>query len=95
LAVNEMAGAVFLARAQPDDPASLPMLAPKRWINPVVAIERRNDDIGDIGVTLRMTGFACKLDADLTKLRRKRCVQDRFGMCAWHGLVALFADGIG
>ena len=89
LAVNEMAGAVLLARAQPGDPASLAMLAPKCRIDPVIAIERCNDDIGDIGITLRMTGFACKLDTDLTKLRWKRCVQNRFGMCARHGCLAL------
>jgi hypothetical protein len=57
LAVNKMAGAVFLARAQPGNPASLAMLAPKRRIDPVVAIERRNDDIGDISIALLMTGL--------------------------------------
>jgi hypothetical protein len=65
------------------------MPSPEPQIDPVVGIERRDDDIGDIGVALGMTGFACRLDADLSKLRWKGCIQDGFGMCALHLGIAL------
>jgi hypothetical protein len=84
LRVNEMTVVVLLVRPQSRDPAGLAMPSPEPQIDPVVGIERRDDDIGDIGVALGMTGFACKLDADLSKLRWKGCIQDGFGMGALH-----------
>jgi len=82
--MNEMTVLVFLVRSQSRDPACLAMLAPERRIDPVVFIERRDDDIGETGIAFGVTWLACKLDADLPKLRRKRCIQDRFGMDVWH-----------
>ncbi len=60
------------------------MLSPELGIDPVVGIERRNDDIGEAGVAFGVAGFARKLDADLPKLRRKGCIQDRLGIDALH-----------
>jgi hypothetical protein len=92
LAVDEMADAIFLTRAQPYDPAYFAVLAPKRRVDPIVAVERCDDDIGNAGIAFRMARLARELDANLVKLCRKRCVQDRFWMCAWHGHVAFWMD---
>jgi hypothetical protein len=75
--VNQMSVFVCLARPQSRDPARLAVLSPQRRVDPVVRIERRNDDISKAGVTFGMPRFACKLDTDLPKLRRKGCIQDR------------------
>ena len=75
---------IILARSKSRDPACLAMLPPELRVDPVVGIERRDDDIGEAGVAFGVARFACQLDADLPKLRRKRCIQDRLGMDAWH-----------
>ena len=64
------------------------MLAPERRVDPIVAIERGDDDISDAGIALHMARLARELDANLVKLRRKRCIQDRLGTYTWHGDVA-------
>ena len=78
--MKEMTVLVFLVRPQSRDPACLAMLSPQLRVDAVVGIERRNDDIGVTGVAFGVASFACKLDADLPKLRRKACIQDRLGM---------------
>ncbi len=60
------------------------MPPPKRRIDAVVSIERRDDDLGDVNVALGVTRFACKLDTNLPKLRGKGCIQDRLGMRVLH-----------
>ena len=75
---------VILVGPKSRDPACLAMVSPQLRVDPVVGSERCNDDIGEAGVAFGVAGFACQLDADLPKLRRKRCVQDRLGMDAWH-----------
>src|SRR6478609_9466646 len=85
-----MAVVVLPVGPQSRHPACLAMFPPERRINPVVGIKRRDDDIGDPAVTFGPTRFARKLNADLPKLCRKRCVQDRLGMGALHMDFALF-----
>ena len=65
------------------------MLLPERRIDPVVGIERRDDDKADAGVAFGVTRFARKLDADLPELCWKRCIQDRLGVCVLHLGIAL------
>ena len=89
-----MTVAVLLVRPQSYDPACLAVLSPERRIDPIVGIERRDDDIGDAGFAFGVTGFACKLDADLPKMCRKGCVQDRFGACVLHVGIALSVYGL-
>jgi hypothetical protein len=60
------------------------MCAPHPRVDPVIAIERRDDDVGEGGIALGMTGLAGEFNANLAKLRRERRVQDRFGMGALH-----------
>jgi hypothetical protein len=79
---------------QPRDPACLAMLSPERRIDPVVGIERRDDDIGDIGIAFGVTGFACELDTNLPELCRKGCIQDRVGVCVLHVDIALSVYGL-
>src|SRR5450759_3739358 len=62
--MNEMTVVIFLVRPQSRDPACLAMLAPERRIDPVVFIERRDDDIGETGIAFGVTWLAGKLDAD-------------------------------
>ena len=45
--MNEMAVLVFLVRSQSRDPACLAVLFPERRVDPVVGVERRDDDIGE------------------------------------------------
>jgi hypothetical protein len=82
--MNEMTVGVRLVWMQSRDPACLAMLSPKRGIDPIVGVERGNDDIGYAGVAFGMTRFARELNAKPPKLRRKRCIQDRFGTCGLH-----------
>ena len=89
LTVYEMTVVVLLVRPQSRDPARLAMLSPEPWIDPVVGIERRDDDIGNVAVALGVTRFARKLDADLPELCWKRCIQDRLGVCVLHLGIAL------
>ena len=84
LTVYEMTVVVLLVRPQSRDPARLAMLSPEPWIDPVVGIERRDDDIGNVAVALGVTRFTRKLDADLPELCWKRCIQDRLGVCVLH-----------
>jgi hypothetical protein len=49
--VNQLSVFVCLARPQSRDPARLAVLSPQRRVDPVVRIERRNDDISKSGVT--------------------------------------------
>ena len=72
LAVNEMTVIVLLVGPQPRDPACLAMLSPEYGIDPVVGIERRDDDIGDGAVAFGVARLARKLDPDLPELRRQR-----------------------
>jgi hypothetical protein len=60
LTVDEMAVVVPPVRPQPRDPACLAMLPPQCRIDQVDGIERRDDDISDAGVTVRMTRLTCK-----------------------------------
>ncbi len=83
-AVNEMAEGVVLIGPQPRDPACLAMFAPESRVDPVVGVERRDDDIGDGGIALGMAGFTGEFNADLPKLCRQRRIQDGFGMGALH-----------
>jgi hypothetical protein len=46
LARNEMTVIVLLVRPQSRDPACLTVLAPEHGLNPVIGIERRDDNIG-------------------------------------------------
>ncbi len=50
LTMNEMTVVVLLVWTQSRDPACLAIISPKRGIDPVVGIERGDDDIGDAGV---------------------------------------------
>ncbi len=81
--VNEMTVVVRPLQTQSRDPARLAMLSPERRIDPVVGVEWCDEDIADAGVAFGMTGLACKLDTNLSELCRKRCIQNRFGMCAF------------
>jgi len=93
LAMNETTVIVLLARPQSRDPAGLSMIAPEHRIDPVVDIERCDDDIGDGAVAFGVTRLARKPDPYLPKLCRKRCIQDGFGMGVLHvGL--LLIDGL-
>ena len=71
-AVSQQAVLVVLVRPQSRDATRLVMLALQPGVDPVVGIERRNEDIGMAGVTLGVAGFACKLDTCL--LYTSRCV---------------------
>ena len=68
LAMNEMTVIVPLVRPQSRDPACLAMLAPEYRIDPVVCVKRRDDDVGDAGVSLGVTRFSCKFNANLAEL---------------------------
>src|ERR1039458_9945827 len=60
------------------------MGAPQPRVDPVIVIERRDDDIGEGGIALGMARLAGEFNANLAKLRRERRVQDRFGMGTLH-----------
>jgi hypothetical protein len=60
------------------------MCAPQPRVDPVIVIERRDDDLGKRGIALGMARLAGEFNANLAKLRRERRVQDRFGMGALH-----------
>jgi len=91
LTMNKVTMVVLLIRPQSCDPACLAMLPPERRIDPVVLVERRNDDIGDAGVAFGVPRFSRQLNANLPKLCRKGCIQDRFGRCVLHvGIASLF-----
>ena len=79
-AVNQQAVLVVLVRPQSRDAARLVMLALELGVDPVVGIERRNEDIGEAGVALGVAGLACKLDTDLPELGREGRIQDRLGI---------------
>jgi hypothetical protein len=83
LAMNEMTVIVLLVRPQSRDSACLTVLAPEHRLNPVIGIERRDDNIGDAGIAHGVTGFACKLDPYLPKLCRKRCIGLECAFCIW------------
>src|SRR5436190_16490176 len=70
------------------------MLLPERRIDPVVGIERRDDDKADAAVAFGVTRFAREFDTNLPKLCRKGCIQDRFGMCVLHVGIALSVYGL-
>jgi hypothetical protein len=93
LTVYEMTVVVLLVRPQSRDPARLPMLSPEPWIDPVVGIERRDDDIGNVAVALGVTRFARKLNTDLPELCWKRCIQDRLWVYMFHLGIALSVYG--
>jgi hypothetical protein len=84
LTVNEMTVVVLLVRPQSRDPTSLAMRSPERRIDPVVGFEWRDDDIGNAGVAFGMTRLACKLNANLPKLRRKGRIDDGLRLCILH-----------
>lgn len=69
--MDQMAEVVVLARAETRNPASFAVVFPHVLINVSVQIERRNDYIRDIGITLRMPGFARQRQPDLTKTCRQ------------------------
>jgi hypothetical protein len=94
LTVNEMTVVVRPIWPQSRDPACLPMLSPERRIDPVVGIERRDDDIADAAVAFGVTTFAREFDTNLPKLCRKGCIQDRFGMCVLHIGIAFSVSGL-
>jgi hypothetical protein len=75
LTMNEMTVIVLLVRPQSRDPACFAMLAPEHGLNPVIGIERRDNSEGDTGIAFGVTGFACKFNVDLPKLRRHGCVE--------------------
>jgi hypothetical protein len=77
--MHQMTMVVLPARPQSRDPACLAVLPPKHRVDPVVGIERCDDDIGDVGVALGVAGLACEFDPDPAKPRRKGCIQDRPG----------------
>jgi len=68
LTVNATTVLILLIRPQSRDPACLAMLPPERRIDPVVSVERRDNEIGNAGIALGVTRLACKLDTDLPKL---------------------------
>jgi hypothetical protein len=82
--MNKATMVVLLIRPQSCDPACLAMLPPERRIDPVVLVERRNDDIGDACVAFGVPRFSRQLNANLPKLCRKGGIQDRFGRCVLH-----------
>jgi hypothetical protein len=93
LTMDEMAVVVLLAWPQSRDPTCLAMLPPERWIDPVVGIERRDDDIGDVSVALGVTRFAGRSNANLPKLRGKRRIENRRGMGVLHVGIAHLVCG--
>src|SRR5216117_2170186 len=70
------------------------MLLPERRIDPVVGIERRDDDKADAAVAFGVTTFAREFDTNLPKLCRKGYIQDRFGMCVLHVGIAFSVSGL-
>jgi hypothetical protein len=84
LTMNEKTVLIVLIGPHPSDPACLAMRTPERRIDLIVGVERSNNDIGDTGIAVGVTGFAGELDPDLPKLRWQRSIQDRFGMRVGH-----------
>lgn len=63
--VDQMAEVVVLAGAEARNPAGFAVAFPQIRIDPIIQVEWCDDDISDIGVAGRMSGFACELKPDL------------------------------
>ena len=55
--MNEVTALVRLVRALAHDPAGIAMLAPQLCVDPILGVERRHDDVGDLGVAFGVADF--------------------------------------
>ena len=84
--MNQMTMLVLLIRPLAHDPAGVAMLPPQFCVDAILGIERRHDDIGDLGIAFGTPGLAGQRQAELPELRREGGVQDRLRLCLGSGL---------
>jgi hypothetical protein len=69
--MDQMAKVVVLAGAEAGNSARLAVTLPQIRIDPIVQIERRDNDISDTGIADWMSRLARKLKPDLPETRRQ------------------------
>jgi hypothetical protein len=75
--MNESSMLVRLAWTLAYDPACFSMLPPELYIDAVLGIERRHDNVGHLRIAFWMTGPSGQRETELPELRRERCIEDR------------------
>jgi hypothetical protein len=75
--MNESSMLVLLAWTLAYDPACFSMLPPELYLDAVLGIERRHDNVGHLRIAFWMTGLSGQREAELPELRGQGSIQYR------------------